>query len=255
MEAIHTAAPGSEIQVYAPFPHAVALDADLYIDPANWRWVHCLHFPLETLDKLQFSQRPYKWIRYATGAVTGARGDLSLSHDSLDIVDYDGVLPQESVVLYYHTSDEEKRRMFPADPYIGRTDVTSSVSTSRRDQFSDDLLRRDERRCVLSNLSEEFSDAVHLVAHSKGDAVCYHSLPHTRSHIPSQWRQYILNYTQHRSREPNGNDILSDIDSIRNGLLLNKFTHVVLGKHVAFLKVCDDYMTHNQSLMASELDP
>ena len=177
MEAIHTAAPGSEIQVYAPFPHTVALDANLDIDPTNWHWVHCLHFPLETLHTLQFSHRPYKWIRYAIGAVTGAQGDLSLSRDSLDVVDYGGGLPSESVVLYYHINDEEKRRTFPADPYIGRTDVTSSVATSRRARFRGDVLERDGSHCVLSNIIAKYCDAVHLVAHSKGDAVCYLSLP------------------------------------------------------------------------------
>ena len=185
-------APGSEIQVYAPFPHALALDGDLDIDPTNWHWVHCLTFPLETLYKLQFSHRPYKWIRYAIGVVIGAQGDLSLNQDPLNVVDYDGGLPRETVVLYYHTSDEEKRRMFPTDPNIGRTNITSSVATSRRAQFRDDILERDGRRCVLSDMPGKVCEAVHLVGHRKGDVVCYLSLPHTFTHshsyTPSQPR-------------------------------------------------------------------
>ena len=173
MESIHMAAPSLEIQIYAPFPHAVALGANLDVDPTNWRWVHCLNFPLETLYKLQFSHRPYKWIRYATGAVTGTQGDLSLSHDSLDIVDYDGGLPSESVVLYYHTSDEERRRMFPVDPDSGRINITSSVATSRRAQFRSDVLQWDGGGCILTNnITAKYCDAVHLVAHTKGDEVC-----------------------------------------------------------------------------------
>ena len=257
IEADHTHAPGSEIQVFAPFPHAVALDADLDIDPTNWRWLHCLTLPLETFCKLQFSHRPYKWIRYAIGVVIGAQGDLSLSQDPLNVVDYDGGLPRETVVLYYHTNDEEKRRMFPTDPNIGRTTITSSVATSRRARFRDDIVERDERRCTLSNIEEAYCEAVHLVAHGKGDVVCYLSLPHAHTHShPSQRRQYILNYTQHRSREPNRNDILSYIDDVRNGLFLNPLTHKALGKDVAFLKVCDDCVVpnHNQGL-TSRLDP
>jgi len=165
-----------KIQVYAPFPHALALGADLNVDPANWRWVHCLTFKIETLSKLQFSHRPYKWIRYATGSVTGARGDLSFNRDSPDGMDYDDGLPQDSVVLYYHTSDEEKRRMFPTDPDIGRTNITSSVPTSRRTRFRGDVQGRDALRCVLSDIVPSLCDAVHLIAHSKGDAVCYLSL-------------------------------------------------------------------------------
>jgi 5-methylcytosine-specific restriction endonuclease McrA len=95
-------------------------------------------------------------------------------------MDYDDGLPQESVVLYYHTSDEEKRRMFPADPNIRRTVITSSVTTSQRARFRDDILERDERQCTLSNIEETYCEAVHLVAHSKGDVVCY--LSFTRAH-------------------------------------------------------------------------
>ena len=98
-----------QIQVYASFPHAVALDANLDMNPTNWRWLHCLTFPFKTLNELQFSHRPYKWIRYTIGAVTGAQGDLSLNQDSPDVIDYDVCLPQESVVLYYYARNEERR--------------------------------------------------------------------------------------------------------------------------------------------------
>jgi hypothetical protein len=81
------------------------------------------------------------------------------------------------------------------------------------------------------------------------------SLSHTPSLSSWKRRQYILNYTQHRSREPGGNDILSDINSVRNGLFLNNFSHIALGVYVAFLKVCDGCMTPNQSLMASMTRP
>ena len=59
--------------------HAVALGNDLNVDPSNWHWVHCLTLPVETLKTLSFSQRPYKWIRYAIGVVVGAEGHLSFS--------------------------------------------------------------------------------------------------------------------------------------------------------------------------------
>jgi hypothetical protein len=166
------ATPPPEIQVYASFPRAVALGADLNVDPSNWHWVLCLTLPLETLNALQFSPRPYKWIRYAIGVVVGAEGDLSSSPDLPNLVDYDAGLPVESAVLYYHTSDEERRRMFPADPNTGHTHITSSVATTRRAQFRDGVAERDGRECVLSGMEETSCDAVHLLAHNKGDAVC-----------------------------------------------------------------------------------
>ena len=112
-----------EIQVYALLPHAVSLVGGLDVDPSNWHWVHCLTLPVETVNALQFSQRPYKWIRYATGAIVGAEGHLSSRPDSLNVVDYNAVLPAESTALYYHTSEEERRRMF-------RSILTSGAHTS-----------------------------------------------------------------------------------------------------------------------------
>ncbi len=50
------------------------------------------------------------------GSIIDAEGDFSLNFESLDIVDYSTGLPAESATLYYHTSDDEMRRIFPADP-------------------------------------------------------------------------------------------------------------------------------------------
>ena len=90
-----------EIQVYASFPRVVELGADLNFDADNWHWILCLTLPLETLNVLQFSPRPYKWIRYAIGIVVGAEGDLSSSSDLSNIVDYNAGLPTESAALYH----------------------------------------------------------------------------------------------------------------------------------------------------------
>jgi hypothetical protein len=143
----------------------------------NWHWVHCLTLPLETLKTFNFSQRPYKWIRYAIGVVVGAEseGHFSFSHNLPDVVEYNDDLPVDSAFLYYDTSEEEKRRMFPVDPNIDRTTSMYSVPTSRTDRFREVVAERDGNKCVLSNTDEEFCGAVHLLAHSKGDVVCYSS--------------------------------------------------------------------------------
>jgi hypothetical protein len=49
--------------------------------------------------------------------------------------------------------------------------------------------------------------------------------------------QYIETYTQHCSRDPARDDIVREIDNIRNGILLNKLAHYQLGNHIAFLMV------------------
>ncbi|KAJ2918912.1 hypothetical protein MD484_g1500, partial [Candolleomyces efflorescens] len=230
-----------EIRVYASFPRTVALGPDkLNLDPgpesSNWRWVHCLTIPLVTLSALQFSKRPLKWIRYAIGVVIGAEGDLSFSPDSESHspVDYQvGSLPSESMSLYYHVGGEERRlRMFPLGPTTTRrTSVTSSSSgvTTRRARFREEVGERDGYTCVVSGLPGFACDAVHLVPHSKGD-------------------KYISMYTRHRSRDTTGGDVIENINSVRNGLFLNKITHSSLGTRVAFLP------TPNFAMSTTDID-
>src|SRR5579863_2773734 len=101
------------ISVHAQFPKNVAPNTDLDLDPTNWEWKECLAFPVKKLDKLRFSLRPYKWIRYATGIIIAARGDLCTERDLLNPVpiDYNSGLSTVSIDLYYHTADQEKRSM------------------------------------------------------------------------------------------------------------------------------------------------
>ena len=162
----------SEIQVYASFPVVVFPGTDLDLDPSNWRWVHCLTFSVNTLRELQFSQRPFKWIRYAIGVVVGAQGGLSSDMNPLNVVDYDAGLPAETTILYYHISDEEKRRMFPVDPNIQRTSITSSAASTGKDHFRQEVAIRDGNQCLLTGVAPAYCQAVHLLAHSKGDSVC-----------------------------------------------------------------------------------
>jgi alpha-beta hydrolase superfamily lysophospholipase len=63
--------------------------------------------------------------------------------------------------------------MFPVDQSIGRTRVTSSVATSWADQFHKVVAERDGNECVLTRVEVRLCDAVHLLAHGKGDAVRY----------------------------------------------------------------------------------
>ncbi|KAH8994546.1 hypothetical protein EDB92DRAFT_2113349 [Lactarius akahatsu] len=97
-----------------------------------------------SFPRKQFSHRPYKWIRYAIGVVVGAFGDLSTTPDLSGVVDYNAGLPADSIDLYYHTDEDERRRMFPIDPDIVRTQLTTRVSA-------------------------KFCHATHLLAHSKAN--------------------------------------------------------------------------------------
>ena len=65
--------------------------------------------------------------------------------------------------------------MFSTDPNIGRANVTDSdsVITTRRVRFREDVVEWDGV-CILAGLEVMFCDAVHLLAHNKGDSVCYY---------------------------------------------------------------------------------
>ena len=162
-----------EIYVYASLPLVVSSDVDISLATGNWHWVHCPTLPLETLKALHFSSKPYKWIRYAMGSIIGAEGDLSSSSELLDIVDYSAGLPAESATLYYRTSDDEMRRIFPADPNFSRTYATSSAAPARMTRFYSNVAERDGNQCLLAGTHRAGCDAVHLLAHSKGDSVGY----------------------------------------------------------------------------------
>ena len=108
-----TSWPRLSASLVAMFPLNGSTDPEL----SSWHWVHCLTFPPDTLNRLQFTPKPHKWIRYATGVVVGAQGGLSFSRDPLhDVMEYNHMhvhdLRSESADLYYHTSDAEKQKMF-----------------------------------------------------------------------------------------------------------------------------------------------
>ncbi|KAI0246989.1 hypothetical protein BJV78DRAFT_1249580 [Lactifluus subvellereus] len=207
------------IRVHAQFPKVLIPHTELDLSLDNWVWAHCLTFPIDKLNDLLFSSKPYKWIRYATGSVVGARGELSTECALPIAIDYDSPLSSVSIDLYYHTTNEEKLCIFPLDPSLANTRiVTSSQTSTRRDNFRADVEERDGRRCVVTSAPHNQCDAAHLLPHSKGD-------------------MYIETFSTHRRRDTSGeNDIVQDIDNVRNGLFVNVIIHCILGQHVAFLK-------------------
>jgi hypothetical protein len=70
--------------------------------------------------------------------------------------------------------------------------------------------------------------------------VCHY--PRLRSHR----RQYIETFSIHRRRESSGeDDLVRNIDDVRNGLFLMVNVHRALGNHLAILKVrLFDLMLH-----------
>ncbi|TFY63086.1 hypothetical protein EVG20_g6467 [Dentipellis fragilis] len=194
------------ILVYTQFPTTVSRRI-----PNDWKWTRTLAFPLDDLAKLKLSPTPFKWIRYATGVVVGAQGDLSHQRDSVALVNYDDPLPGESLELYYHVSDEKKLHMFPLDPLLANSrTATPSAKSTRQANFGGEVMQRDGGR--------------------KGSS-------------------YIEAFTRGRHRGPDDeNDIIDDIDSVRNGLFLDKALHAELGSDFAIL------VTPNFAMDTSDVD-
>jgi len=161
------------ISVHAQFPKNVMPNTEHDLNPTNWEWKKFLAFPVSRLNDLRFSLKLYKWIRYATGVVIGAQGELCIERNSPNPtpIDYNSELSAVSIDLFYHTTDREKRRMFPIDPRLGDTrTVTSSWTSTRREDFRESVEGRD-RSCVVTGDPAYICDAAHLLPHSKGDTV------------------------------------------------------------------------------------
>jgi hypothetical protein len=138
----------STIYVISQFPKTIVPDTDVFLDQTNWEWQVCLAFPIH---KLRFSSKPFKWIRYATAIVVGARGDLCTEPFPVPPIDYESPVTGIDLRLYYQTTDEEKCHMIPIEPNLANTrtvTVTSQASTCRMD-FCEEVMDRD-RSCIIS---------------------------------------------------------------------------------------------------------
>ncbi|KAK7690766.1 hypothetical protein QCA50_005865 [Cerrena zonata] len=206
------------IDVYVSLPTTVPSDSTKLpnLAPENWTWKHLLRCPVSKLAEFTLSAPPYMWLRYSTYAILGAEGRLSTQKDLLDEPIYTKELPLESKTLYYHYENaNEQARLFPLESDLMNPRSMTSQVTQRFPSFKNDVLDRDNGRCVVTD--SFYSDASHLIAHSKGD-------------------EYIRALTERRSRR--STDVVPSIDHVRNGLTLYPSTHSSLARaHAAFMKV------------------
>ncbi|GBE87601.1 hypothetical protein SCP_1102780 [Sparassis crispa] len=214
-------------------PHATeeeGSEGDVRVRELEWEWVRCLKIQKACI--LEFSPKPYKWIRFITGVILGAEGILCATDNADAIeIDYDRPLIDGNFSLYFHVTPAELSRMFPLDPYIAEPYcATGSTTEACCDGFRDEVEGRDVR-CVASDALAVMCDAAHLIGQSKGD-ICIKVL------------------TNARSRDEDKNDCIDDIDDIRNGLFVVSQLHRALGRRgVAFL------LTPNFAMSTNDVDP
>ena len=163
------------VHVHLPVTVPTTVSEPLCLDPENWTWTHLLTFPVLELNRLQFSLRPYKWIRFVAGIIISARGDLSpdrVNPTSLPSwnSNWEGELPDQSLDLYYHTSNEEKSQMLPIDTHIDNERISVTHSSLQDPEFGRSLAERDQEHCVLTGDPCE-CEAAHVIPFRMGDEV------------------------------------------------------------------------------------
>jgi hypothetical protein len=77
-------------------------------------WIHALAIPLQDIERL--SLRPLKWLRFATFAAVGAKGDLTEAPGG-DVVDYENILLNDLAEDYYFTPEGNAPTLPPTIHY------------------------------------------------------------------------------------------------------------------------------------------
>ena len=198
-----------------------------------YAWREVLDIPANKLAALKFSHFPFKWIRYAMGAIVGPEGHLYENDQTTpgQPIDYKLPLPEtDDLRLYYHVPEDQLPHMFPTRA------VSSSVRSNddRQGVFLRAVRERDGAGYVVSGFPAEYCQAAHLVAHGKGSEVRTHLLAFL-FHAVLRTSQYIEALTRGRSRVRRSGTrgqapIITDINDPRNGLFLYAPTHTGLDR-------------------------
>ncbi|KZT63352.1 hypothetical protein DAEQUDRAFT_741966, partial [Daedalea quercina L-15889] len=108
--------------------------------------------------------------------------------------------------------------MLPIGPNV-LDERASVIHTSVRDpDVRDNVAERDGRRCILPGASNE-CEAAHIIPLMKGD-------------------EYIKALTERKCSIRAAEDVIDDINDVRNGIFALGRVHIALGMRLAFLVVC-----------------
>jgi hypothetical protein len=158
---------------------------------------------------------PHKWLKFIMFTICGAHGKLFFQNSSLR------ALPS---------------KMMSAKPTFDR--LTSTAKTRRAIDFRQKILSREEYGVVTEDEAED-CDAAHIIAVNKCDAVRSHLV---RPPVLNVKSESLLVARARRSIStwslPSAGLEISDIDDVRNGMLLSKTLHSKFRRgNVAFLRV------------------
>jgi hypothetical protein len=139
-------------------------------------------------DIARLSIRPVKWLRFVTFAICGVRGDLSATPNGPPS-DYDSISLDHIADAYYYTPEGNICEshicrlslifsFMPIGDYhiidhnAMNDRITASAQTACSSSFRRNVMARDGNACVFTGHCDDLCDAAHILAKSKGDAVC-----------------------------------------------------------------------------------
>ncbi|KDQ16154.1 hypothetical protein BOTBODRAFT_269539 [Botryobasidium botryosum FD-172 SS1] len=191
------------------------MSVHLHIEVQDNSWLHILSVPLADIRGL--CHRPLKWLRFVSFAICGARGDISMTEGG-DTVDYENTLAAEFQAGHYYYNAQGPRHFVDPEVIENRH---SSVYTLCRQDFRTRIAQRDRHQCLFSPVPWNYCEAAHVIPHCKG-------------------HNYIAALVTGRgSLYGVKNDVLEEhgINSVQNGLLMNKILHSAFEQnHCALLK-------------------
>ncbi|KAI0792734.1 hypothetical protein C8Q75DRAFT_804454 [Abortiporus biennis] len=167
------------------------------------------HFPPFRLDQ-------------ATSLVGKLRSDKDDPSSSSEL-NLDSSDPINKYRAYYYVVDHDTE-ITPVDPDLENASISHSSSFSsprgRDAMFRSRVINRD-RTCIVDGAYEEDCEAAHIIGSSLGN-------------------EYIKTLTT--KRHVNEDPVISDINDVRNGLLMNISLYNNFGQSIAFLRVPNPFM-------------
>ncbi|KAL4245513.1 hypothetical protein ABKN59_009829 [Abortiporus biennis] len=187
------------------------------------QWYPSLAIPLS--DFSHFSNSPRRWLAYLAFTLTGLVGKLRSDKDdpSSSELNLDSSDPITKYRAYYYVVDHDTE-ITPVDPDLENASISDSSSFSsprgRDAMFRSRVIDRD-RTCIVDGAYEEDCEAAHIIGSSLGN-------------------EYIKTLTT--KRHVNEDPVISDINDVRNGFLMNISLYNNFGQSIAFLRVPNPFM-------------
>jgi hypothetical protein len=124
---------------------------------------------------------------------------------------------------------------------ISTASASANASAESRHSFREGLIARDGSQCVISGAPLITVDAAHIIPKSKGNEV---SIPFPIMSLLLltilQYIEYVVNQRKHLYE---GQETITSINDVQNGILLTATFHRFFGKGwVAFLSVRENWI-------------